>query len=229
MNRRNFLNIGLLGAGAIGSSCAATRSGRVTAAEAFDREMESFMEARKIPGGSLAVVKNRRLVYARGYGWADREKQVSASATSLLRIASISKPITAVAVLKLVEEGKLALNARAFDIVRLPAILENGRAPDERLKTITIRQLLQHTGGWDREKSFDPMFRSKLIAEKTRTPPPASAEAVIRYMLGQPLDFDPGTRYAYSNFGYCVLGRVIEQVSGLSYEKLVRTRILAPI
>lgn len=73
------------------------------------------------------------------------------------------------------------------------------------------------------------MFRPKLIAERASTPPPASAEAVIRYMLGQQLDFDPGSRYAYSNFGYCVLGRVIEKISGQPYEKFVREKILAPI
>ena len=233
MNRRTFLGVGVLGAATLGSSCVQNpvtwRTGSGSVAEAFDREMELFMAARTIPGGALAVVKNRRLVYARGYGWADGEKKIPATATSLFRIASVSKPITAVAVLKLVEEDKLSLDARVFDIVQLPPVLENGREPDARLKQITIRQLLQHTGGWDRNKSFDPMFRPRLIAEKTNTPPPAGAEAVIRYMLGQPLDFDPGTQYAYSNFCYCVLGRVIEHVSGLSYEKFVREQVLAPI
>ena len=233
MNRRTFLGAGLLGAAALGASCARNHSvrkpSRSSVAEAFDREMESFMAARNVPGGALAIVKDRRLVYARGYGWADRDKKVPATASSLFRIASVSKPITAVAVLKLVEEGKLSLDARAFDIVPLPPVIENGREPDVRLKRITIRQLLQHTGGWDREKSYDPMFRPKLIAEKTHTPPPAGTEAVIRYMLGQPLDFDPGSRYAYSNLGYCVLGRVIENISGLDYDKFVREKLLAPV
>jgi N-acyl-D-amino-acid deacylase len=233
MNRRMFLRTGLLGAAALGASgapgfCAAPVR-KTGVGEAFDPVMESFMAARRVPGGALAVVKDRRLVYARGYGWADREKKIPASASSLFRVASVSKPITAVAVLKLVEERKLDLEALAFDIVRLPPVLDAGRAPDIRLRRITIRQLLQHTAGWDRSQSYDPMFRPIRIAEKTNTPPPASPQAIIRYMLGQPLDFDPGARYAYSNLGYCVLGRIIEQIAGQPYEQFVRQQILAPI
>lgn len=198
-------------------------------AGAFDREVEAFMEARRIPGGALAVVKDRRLVYARGYGWADRDAKIPARAESLFRIASVSKPLTAVAVLKLVEAGQMDLEARAFDLVRLEPILIPGRAPDERLKRITLRQLLQHTGGWDRNKSFDPMFRCAAIADAAGEPGPPGPETIIRYMLGRPLEFDPGTRYAYSNFGYCVLGRVIERLGGQPYERFVRERVLAPL
>jgi N-acyl-D-amino-acid deacylase len=197
-------------------------------ARAFDLEVEAFMAARNIPGGALAVVKSGRLVHARGYRWANREMQIPAAPTSLFRIASLSKPITAVAVMKLVEDGKLTLDQPAFDFVRVPPVLDSERRPDLRLAGITVRQLLQHTGGWDRDKSFDPMFRPKLIAQKVGVRPPAPAEAVIRYMLGQPLDFEPGTRYAYSNFGYCVLGRIIEKISGQPYEKFVQERVLAP-
>lgn len=193
----------------------------------FDREVERFMEARQTPGGALAVVKDRRLVYARGYGWADRDRQIRARPDSLFRIASLSKPITAVAVLKLAEQKRLRLEDRAFDFIDLPPALASGQKTDERLKKITIRQLLQHTGGWDRDKSFDPMFRSKRIAEAVGAPAPADARAIISYMLGQPLDFDPGTRYAYSNFGYCVLGRIIERITGQPYETFVREKVLA--
>lgn len=186
------------------------------------------MRARGVPGGALAVVKDRRLVYAKGYGWADRDAMAPVRPDSLFRVASISKPITGVAVMKLVEDGKLSLDHRAFDLVKTEAILEPGKSPDARLAAITIRQLLQHTGGWDRSKSGDPMFRSVRIAEAAGVPPPAGPEEVIRYMLGQPLDFDPGTKHAYSNFGYCVLGRIIEKVTGKPYEEYVRKAILAP-
>jgi N-acyl-D-amino-acid deacylase len=194
--------------------------------KSFDREMEAYMEARKVPGGALAVVKDGRLVYAKGYGWADRDRQERVQPDSLFRIASISKPVTGVAVLKLVEQGKLRLEDRAFDLVKLSP--PPGKTVDLRLASITIRQLLQHAGGWDREQSFDPMFRPTLIAKELSVPAPAGPEAVIRYMLGQPLDFDPGARSAYSNFGYCVLGRVIEKVTGTSYEEYVRKQVLAP-
>lgn len=195
----------------------------------FDREMETFMEARKIPGGALAVLKDRRLVYACGYGWADREKREPVRPDSLFRIASISKPVTAAAILKLVEQGKLKLDDAVLDYITLEPHWLNGRSIDARLRKVTLRQCLQHTGGWDRDKSFDPVFRSVDFAQALGKPSPASADDVIRNMLGLPLDFDPGTRYAYSNFGYCLLGRVIEKVTGRSYEEFTKEAILAPI
>ena len=83
-------------------------------------------------------------------------------------------------------------------------------------KRITTRHLLQHTGGWDRDKSFDPMFRPREISRTLGVASPPGPRDILRYRLGQPFEFDPGTRYAYSNFGYCVLGRVIEKVTGVN-------------
>lgn len=231
MTRRQFLRDCALGAMAwtVPTVGIGAQGRPVTVAEAFDREVEAFMQARQVPGGALAVLKNGRLVYARGYGWADREKQIPVRPESLFRIASLSKPLTAVAVLRLVEAGRLDLDARAFELVKLEPLSSARARPDRRLAQITIRQLLHHTAGWDRDRSFDPMFRSREIARVAGEPPPAGPQAIIRYMLGRKLDFEPGTRYAYSNFGYCVLGRLIEAVSGLSYERFVQEKLLAPI
>jgi N-acyl-D-amino-acid deacylase len=88
---------------------------------------------------------------------------------------------------------------------------------------------LQHTGGWDRDKSFDPMFRSRAICEELEIPSPALQKDIIRYMVRQPLDFNPGERYSYSNFGYCLLGRVIEKMTGMIYEDYVRREVLLPV
>jgi len=195
----------------------------------FDKLMISFMKEHHVPGGALAVTKDGRLVYARGFGHADTGKMTPVAPTALFRIASISKPITAAAILKLVEEGKLKIDDHAFQILKLQPLIEDKKSVDPRLRKITIRQLLQHTAGWDRGKSYDPMFQSVKIARAMKVPPPANAEHVIRYMMGQPLDFDPGARYAYSNFGYCVLGRIIEKVTGQSYEAYVRQHILQPL
>jgi CubicO group peptidase (beta-lactamase class C family) len=114
-------------------------------------------------------------------------------------------------------------------MLNLQPAVASFRDPEPRLRGITIRQLLQHTGGWDRDKSFDPMFRSERIARATNTSPPATPQNIIRYMLSRELDFDPGTRYAYSNFGYCVLGRIIEKVTGRGYEQFVKEKVLAPL
>jgi N-acyl-D-amino-acid deacylase len=229
MNRRHFIKAS--SAALVFTACKTTAPSLSresnSAFQSFDKEMEAFMSARKVPGGALAVVKDRRLVYARGYGWADRDAKIPAKADSLFRIASISKPITAVAVLKLVEQGKLNLDAKAFQLLNLQPAVASFHDPEPRLHDITVRQLLQHTGGWDRDKSFDPMFRPERIARETNTKAPADPISVIRYMLSKPLDFDPGQRYAYSNFGYCVLGRLMEKVTGTPYEQFVREKVLA--
>ena len=197
----------------------------------FDEEVIAHMRARDIPGGALAVSKDGRLLLARGYGRADREAGERVAPDSLFRIASLSKPITAVAVMRLLEEHEdtLALDTPVLDVLQYEPHLAPGAQADPRLRGVTIRHLLQHNGGWDRGVSFDPMFRPVTIAGELGVEQPARPEAVIRYMLGLPLDHDPGTTYAYSNFGYCVLGRLIEKASGMSYGEYVQARILAPL
>jgi len=193
----------------------------------FDRLMTSFLAERKVPGAAIAVARNGRLVYSRGFGYADVQQKVPVQPNSLFRIASVSKPFTSAAVMLLVQQGKLRLDDHWYPVLRMSPL--PGEHLDEGLKQITIRELLQHRGGWDRNKSFDPMFRPVLIARKLGTAPPAGPRQVIQYMLGQPLDFAPGERYAYSNFGYCILGRVIEQVSHEPYDQFVRQHVLLPL
>ncbi len=196
----------------------------------FDEMMHQFLEKHAVPGAALAVTDHGRLVLARGYGFADIAAQTRVQPDSLFRIASLSKPITAVAILQLVEKGRLKLDDKVFDVLQYNAeIAEAGEMFDQRLRQITIEQLLQHRAGWDRDASFDPMFQSVRFAKKMNVAPPAGTQDIIRAMFVQPLDFDPGLRYAYSNFGYCLLGRVIEQVTGMGYEDYVRAHVLAPL
>jgi CubicO group peptidase (beta-lactamase class C family) len=129
--------------------------------------------------------------------------------------------------LQLAEAGRLHLDDRALSL--LPDLAPPPGAPiDPRLHAVTVRNLLQHIGGWGRDQAFDPMFRSREIARAMGTAPPAGADAIVRYMLRQPLQFAPGTRYAYSNFGYCMLGRIVERLSGVRYEAYVRDQVLRP-
>jgi N-acyl-D-amino-acid deacylase len=107
--------------------------------------------------------------------------------------------------------------------------LRRGQEFDERQKEITIEHLLQHRGGWDRDKSFDAMFQSVRIARRLDVPSPAQPDDVIRCMLGQKLDFDPGKGYSYSNYGYCLLGRVIEKITKQDYETYVKEHVLSPV
>jgi CubicO group peptidase (beta-lactamase class C family) len=196
----------------------------------YDRLIPALMEKYGIAGAAVAVSRNGRLVLARGYGYADKEANTSVAPDALFRIASLSKPITSVTILKLVEEGRVDLDAKALDILShlKPA---PGAQVDPRFRQVTIRQLLWHAGGWDRDRQggFDPMFRPAETAKDMGTAAPHSCETIIRWMMGKPLDFDPGTRSVYSNFGYCILGRVIEKVTGQSYEDYVRKNVLAPM
>jgi CubicO group peptidase (beta-lactamase class C family) len=191
--------------------------------ENIDRSLQNFVARHRIPGLSVAITYQRRLLYAKGFGYADLETRQPVRPDSLFRIASLSKPITAVAVLQLAEEGKFKLDDRVVNVLHLEP------TRDPRIANVTIRHLLQHRGGWDRGKSYDPMFIHQRIARQLKIRPPANPAQIIQYMMGQPLDFEPGSAYAYSNFGYRVLGRVIEKVSGQPYEEYVRQRVLKPI
>ena len=159
----------------------------------YDQAFADFMRKYAIPGGAVAVLRDGELIYARGFGYADVENKTPVQPDVLFRIASVSKPITSAAIMKLVEEGKLTLDDRVAPYIAhlTPA---PGVTVDPRWEQITIRQLLNHTGGWDRAKpdgGFDPMFRPAIAAAAVGAPAPASAETVIRYMKGMPLDFNP--------------------------------------
>ncbi len=189
----------------------------------LDAMMQDLLATQGAIGASLAVTRGGQLVYARGFGQSDQEVHQPVQPHSLFRIASLSKPITAVAIMRLVESRRLNLEDRVCQVLELK------QTTDPRWQQVTIRQLLQHTGGWDRDVSFDPMFRSVEIAKDKQGSPPAMPWQIIRYMTDRPLDFDPGSRYAYSNFGYSLLGRVVERVSGQAYDAHVRARVLAPL
>jgi CubicO group peptidase (beta-lactamase class C family) len=193
----------------------------------FDAMMIDFLKKHpNIPGAALAVARDGEIVYNRGFGMADGKLPVRPK--SRFRIASISKPITAVAILQLIERGKLKLDDKVFDVLDLDRF-KVAASFDARWRDVTIQQLMHHTAGFDRSKSFDPMFISERICSAFRIEPPAVPKDIIRYMLRQPLDFNPGGRYAYSNFGYSLLGRVIEKLSGRTYEDYVRREVLLPV
>lgn len=190
----------------------------------FDEEMLAYMESHHIPGGSLAVLKDGKLILARGYGYADKDKSKPVQPETLFRLASVSKPITGLVVMKIKEAGKLRYGDRAFELLGY----SEKNVADKRLMEVTVLQLLQHTGGWNRDKSGDPMFQAARIVKDLGTKGPPTSKYVIQWMLGRPLDSDPGAEYHYSNFGFCVLGRIIEKVTGKSYEEAVRSILLTP-
>lgn len=219
---------GLWNAGFAMSAAEPPASGEaVPAFAALDELLTDFLKQHDIPAAQAAVGRDGKVVYSRAFGWSDAALSKGVRTDSLFRIASISKPITGVAILQLVEAGKLSLDDRVFDILAEKFPLPEKHDP--RLKEVTIRHLLTHRGGWDRDTSFDPMFVSARIVEETGCPAPAMPPQIINWMGDKPLQFDPGSRYAYSNYGYSLLGRVIEERTGKTYEKFVLERTLAPL
>jgi CubicO group peptidase (beta-lactamase class C family) len=193
----------------------------------FNQLAVYLLNTYKVPGGSIAVVKDGRLVFARGYGYANKETGELVQPSSLFRIASLAKPITSAAIMLLVQQGRLDLDAKVFTLLDDIQPLPGKTVVDSRIYDITIRHLLQHSGGWNRDTTFDPMFMPVTIAQAAGTAAPANATTIARFMMGQPLQFTPGTNYNYSNFGYTLLGRVIEKISGTTYENFVKTNVLA--
>lgn len=172
-----------------------------------------------VPGMAIAITHNGKLVYARGYGNADTTTHTPVTSQHLFRIASVSKCITAIAILKLAEAKLLSLDDHVFGEKALLDTLYGQLPYTAALKKITIRQLLQHTaGGWT-NNGADPMFSH---------PEMNADELISQTLLRQPLNNEPGEVYAYSNFGYCILGRVIEKVSKMRYEDYVKKAVLLP-
>jgi N-acyl-D-amino-acid deacylase len=195
----------------------------------FDPVVLGVMGRWGLQGGALALSKDGRLVFSHAYGWADPQAGLAYQTDSLCRIASDSKPVTAMAILRLLDQGKLSLEDKPFRMLSDLQPPVNATI-DPRLYEITIQNLLQHTGGWDSEQSFDPQYQPLTYWEAgvLGIGAPPSAVDIIRFMLSVSLDFDPGTKYAYSNFGYNVLGRIIERITGQSYGDATQQLVLAP-
>ena len=188
----------------------------------FDEIMLETLRKHDIPGGSLCLAKDGRLVLARGYGWADVKAREPVRPETFFGIGSVSKSITAVAVLKLVEQGKLGLDDRAFEVLKDLEPLP-GKEVDPRVRQITVRQLLNHTSGYEK-----PTPGAAAAAAFRVRGSEVTADQIIRYRLGQPLDYAPGTEARYSNYGYLVLGQIVERVSGMSYPRYVERHVFEP-
>lgn len=187
----------------------------------FDKAVVQLLERWRIPGASLAVAKDGRLVLAKAYGYADISQAKPATPDLRFRVASLSKSLTAAAVMRLVEERRLDLDDRMMTILGEWAPAAEAIA-DPRVYDITVRHLLMHRGGWNRDQSGDPSFDSR---DHLADP---NCRGIMRDELTRVLDFTPGSTFSYSNTGYCILGRIIERITGLSYGAYVAQAILKP-
>lgn len=191
-----------------------------------DAGVEDYMQTWAVPGAALAVASAGRLLFAHGYTWDTADAEIIRP-ESLFRIASMSKPITSVAVHQLIERGLLSHDTRVVDVLALRP--PPGQTPDPRLADVTVDHLLYHTGGWDRDLTYDPMFQDEYIAASLGVELPISKWDIATFMTGRRMQFDPGARYAYSNYGYCLLGLIIEQITGRDYSEWVAENIFQPI
>jgi N-acyl-D-amino-acid deacylase len=195
---------------------------------AFDDIMNDFLKSRHIPGGALAIAKDGKLRLARGYGAAILQSRDAATADTLFCTASITKTITSVALLHLVDQGKLSLDDAVYPILGKPRPLGRSKL-DSDVEKITVRQLLLHSGGWNSRQHTDYLHQTQKIARAAGEKLPLSAESVLRYGLSQPLDFVPGSESRYSDFGYFVAKLVVERSARQPYESYVRQHVLKPM
>lgn len=188
------------------------RRGMMQSCEQFSRQF-------RVPATSIALSKNGRFVFDHAGGMADRQHLVQAQQNTLFRIADLSKPITAVTIFSLIEAGKLNLTDKVFGSGGTLG-LKYGKPPYKTyVADITVDDLLTHTaGGWAADDN-DPMMHNNGWDQ---------TKLITSTIENVPLKNQPGTQWAYSNFGYCILGRVIEQVTGQPYEAWVQSNILAP-
>jgi len=203
----------------------------LTDSELFDnaeKSVEWFLMNYDIKGASVAVAREGKLVYARGFGYASLADSVPVEPYHRFRIASVSKLVTAVAIMKLQEEGLLSVHDRVFgsDGILDDTLFNNPK--DKRVFDITVGHLLAHEGGWS-QRYGDQMFMPEVIARTLDVPMPVDTKTIIRFALDKNLHFTPGAGQSYSNLGYSILGLVIEKVSGMGYEEYCARNVLEPL
>jgi CubicO group peptidase (beta-lactamase class C family) len=183
----------------------------------FDQAREAIrhsMEEKGIPSVAIAVARKGKIIWEEGFGWADREKMTPATADTMYSLASISKPITATGLLKLVEQGKIDLDQPANKYLGIGQI--RGLAGDA--SGATVRRILSHTAGLPHHVQFfyaDEPYRA-----------PSMEETIARYGV---VVYSPGKGYEYSNLGFGILDYIISRVSGQDYSDYMRKEVFAPL
>lgn len=176
----------------------------------IDNIVYSFMYKYAIPGISYAISKNEAVVYKKGLGFAISENNVRTTPSHLFRLASCSKQFTTLCIMKLVEQGKIALDQKVFGpggILSAEFANASGRA-----QNVTVRHLLSHTSGWTSDP--DPMFTSSFYGQ--------TLDQRINYVLTTATQAEPGTTFSYYNMGFGMLGKIIEKITGKDFETYLK-------
>lgn len=214
----NYLNFNLVSPAPIMDSSQINTS--------FDADVEKFLNRWDIKGASVAVMKDNKLIYSKGYGYANIETKEKTNSKHLFRIASASKLVTAIAIMKMVDDGLLDLDENVFGPEGV--LSEYSDMKDNNHQKIKVAHLLNHKGGWS-WRDGDFMFQAAKIKRIMELQGPPTEDDIIEFVLKhRRLRYKPGTQYAYSNFGYMLLGKIIERKAGMKYEQYVNETILEP-
>ena len=201
-------------AAGLGPTLAAqTSAPRAHAVATIDSLANAFLADGPVAGVSIAVVKGRDTLLMRGYGLADIENEVPATAKTVYRIGSITKQFTAAAIMRLVDDGKLSLHDTLGKL--LPGVVPAWRG-------IPVRRLLNHTSGIRSYTSIGPRWQRRWREDM-------SPDTIVGLVRSDTLDFRPGTQWRYNNTGYVLLGMIIEQVSGKPYATFLEEQFYRPL
>ena len=196
--------------------------------EDMENKIKRYLLRWEINGAQIAVTRNDSLLYVKGFGWADMEKKQEMQPSNIMRLASVSKLLTAVGVMKLAEAGTLKLSDHVFG----PKGILNDTAftnaiKDQRYLDITVEQLLRHKAGFT-TGAGDPMFSTRYIMMQNRLTTPPDNNTLMKILLKRRLGFTPGTAKRSSNVGYMLLSMIIEKKTRMSYEDYMRKFVFEP-
>jgi len=174
------------------------------------------MRLRHIPGLSLAVVQDGKIIKAKGYGLANVELNSPAAPDTVYQLASLTKQFTATTIMLLVQDGKISVEDKISSYV--------DGTPDS-WKEITLRHLLTHTSGLKDYLDEAPDSPNSAVKSHEETTP----EKIVQSMVGRPLDFAPGEKYTYSNTNYLLLSMVVRRAGGKPYDQFLAERVFQPL
>ena len=188
----------------------------------MDSIVERYLKRWEINGAQLVITRNDSLFYARGFGWADKEKGVKMEPNMLMRFASVSKLITATGIMKLWEMKKLRMGDKVFG----PKGILNDTTycnsiQDQRYYDITVEQLLRHKGGFN-NYAGDPVSNTRFIMMQNHLKVAPDHQTLLKILLKRHLGYTPGQAKCYSNLGYMILSMIIEKKSGMKYEDFMQ-------
>ena len=195
---------------------------------AMDSIMQRYLKRWEIHGAQLAISRHDSLLYARGFGYADKDRKIPMEPSYIMRMASVSKLVTATGIMKLRDMGKIRLSDKVFGpkgILNDTFYVNSIR--DKRYFDITVEQLLRHKAGFT-NYAGDAIFSTRYIMQQNHLTTPPDHRTLLRIVLRRHLGYTPGTAQRYCNIGYTLLSLIIEKRTGMSYENFMQRYVLYP-